>query len=306
MKFFILGGTGFIGSHFIAKALNAGHEVTALVRSDKGAKQLKAIAETAHAQITLVTGDGTVPGPWQTELAKAGAIVNLAGIHIVRNWTSKIKEEIYDSRILTTNNVVAAARSSQVLINASAIGYYGFHPAEIVLTEEAPAGQGFLASVCKAWENEALAGSKKGMRVVVTRLGIVLGHGGMIENMARMFRHFIGGQVGSGRQAFSWIHLDDLLSALFFCLENAKSEGTYNVCSPYSARSVEVTQILSRTFHTAILPIPSCMLKIAMGEAVDVLIQGQNVYPKRLLQEGFTFDFPKLEAAIQHLINTQK
>jgi uncharacterized protein (TIGR01777 family) len=302
MRIFVLGGTGFIGSHLLFLLLQQEHAITAMAHLPKGAALLQKIASGAGKKIEVIQGDGMQEGGWQQEVGQADAVINLAGIDVVRTWTDKVKQEIHNSRVATTRHVVQAMHSGQFLYNASAIGYYD-HRYDVVCTEESPCGKNFLATVCQAWEKEAATAGDKGVRFVIARQGIVLGHGGILEEVAKMYRRFLSSQIGSGQQWFNWIHMQDLLNAIVYCMENTNYQGIYNVCSPVSVRNQELGKILADAFHRrALLTVPSLVVELAMGEAADLLLQGSKVYPQRLLTQGFKFKFPNLQEAVQHLL----
>ena len=208
MKIFITGGTGFVGTHLSRVCVDAGHEVTVV-----GSRSLSARA--GSSPINRITADTTRPGAWQADAAAADLIFNLAGRNIFQRWTRKTKRRIYDSRILTTRNLVAAlpADSRSVLISTSAVGYYG-DCGDSELNEDSPAGNDFLADLARDWEHEALKAEARGMRVVLTRFGVILGPGGgALAKMIPAFKSFMGGPLGSGRQWFPWIHVQDLVKA---------------------------------------------------------------------------------------------
>ncbi len=300
MKVFVTGGSGFVGTTLCARLLAAGHAVTILTRSSRGAGRLP-----PGAQACL--GDPTSPGPWQQTAALHEAFVNLAGASIFARWTPGYKEQIRASRINTTRNLVdALARRPPgrpaVLISASAVGYYGPR-GDQELSEQDPAGVGFLAEVCKAWEAEAQAAARLGARVVCARFGIVLGNGGgALGQMLPLFRLGLGGPLGSGRQWFSWIHQADLVEALLFCLEQELS-GPANCCAPEPVTNRELTRALGRVLRRpAILPAPGFAVRLVLGEMGSVVLSGQRVIPSALTRAGFMFHFPELEGALRDLL----
>lgn len=292
MKIYILGGTGFIGRSFISALLERGHEIHALIRPGK--------KSPLPSQVSLVEGDARYPGEWQKEIAGKDAVVNLAGVPIDPPWTARTKQLIYESRVTTTRNVVDAMSGTESLINASAIGYYGYCQDEI-LEETGPSGRGFLAAVCKDWEARATAAAQKKAKVTILRFGIVLGYGGILEKLARMLYMFFGSRIGSGKQWLSWVHIEDAVDAMLFCLEG--KEGAYNISSPNPVRNQEIMRVLARLLQrTGSLPMPATFLKMALGEFAGVLLEGQRVHPARLLSEGFSFRYPRIEAALEHLL----
>lgn len=304
MKIFVVGATGFIGSHLIPMLLQQGHEVSAMFRSHHGSALLQKIASDSGKSIQMVQGDGTKTGEWQKIAGQSDYVINLAGCNIARNWSDKVKQEIYASRVEVTRCLVQALHAGQSLYNASAIGYYNYHESN-VYTETSPSGNHFLASICQAWEKEAMSACERKVRVVVGRQGIALGHGGALEEMAKMYRHFLGSKLGSGQQWFTWIHMQDLLRAIVYFLEHQECQGVYNLCSPFPVRNEELSKMISKSLHipaAMAVSIPSFVIKFAMGEAADVLLQGCKVYPQRLLVHGFQFQFEKLEDAVHDLL----
>lgn len=297
MKVFILGGTGFIGKHVIPALLQENHEVYALIRPHSKA--------SLPGNVIQVSGDGMCPGAWQKIVPEVDAIINLAGMHIARLWTKSAKDMIYHSRIDTTHHVVEAMRTSQLLLNASAIGYYGCHPSEI-FHEDSPPGKDFLANLCQTWEKEALAATAKSAKVIVARFGIVLGHGGILEQMGRMYQRFLGCQLGSGKQWFSWIHIHDLLNAILWFLDPKAPNGIYNFCSPYPIRSEELTKLLAQALRVStVLSVPAYVIRALLGECAAVILEGQRVIPQKLLAQKFPFRFPTIDEAIEDLLREE-
>jgi hypothetical protein len=297
MHVFITGSSGFVGSHLVSVLLEKGHRVTGMARHPSS-------AFPDHPEFRFVEGDGTEEGKWQEAVREADAVVNLAGVSIFRRWSEKTKKAIYDSRILTTRNLVAALpeKKEVILCSTSAVGFYGPRGEEPV-DESASAGDDFLAGLSVDWENEALAAEKKGARVVIDRFGIVLGkNGGAFANMLPAFRMFVGGPIGSGRQWFPWIHLDDLLSAHLFVLENPDAKGPVNFTAPNPVRNQELADSLGKVLgRPSFFRVPGFVLKTAAGEFGEVLLKGQYVVPKRLLDMGFSFRYPELEGALRDL-----
>jgi uncharacterized protein (TIGR01777 family) len=303
MKVFITGGTGFVGTT-LSKALTGhGHEVTVLDRSVRE-DQERSLARG----VSRVQGDATVPGPWQERLAEHDVVINLAGASIFQRWNSQVKNAIRDSRILTTRNVVQAigTRKGQQshLFSASAVGYYGFHGDE-ELDEENPPGSDFLGTLAHDWESEALEARAPGVRVVLTRFGLVMGRrGGVLGQLVPLFRRYLGGQLGSGRQWFSWIHEEDLAEIFLFLLGREDIEGPVNCTGPNPVRNKDLTQMLSRALgKRVIVPfVPGLMLRLLLGEFATVILEGQRVIPRRLLDAGYVFRHPALPEALAVLV----
>jgi len=235
-------------------------------------------------------------------------VVNLAGMSIFQRWTPANKQQIYDSRILTTRHVVEGmpGDQSQTLISTSAVGYYGSRGDDI-LTEVEPCGRDFLSRVGKDWEHEAFEAEKKNVRVVVARFGVVLGRsGGALKQMLTPFKWFVGGPMGSGRQWFSWIHIADLLAGLMFMLENPKLQGPVNLCSPVPVTSGELARTLGAVLgRPAVIPAPSIALRLFLGEFAETLLASQRAIPEKLLKSGFVFRFPDLKDALTDLCQSQ-
>lgn len=298
MQVVITGGTGFVGTHLSARLLDGGHEVTAI-----GTRDAEKVPE--RPQFRYLQADTCEPGPWQEAAAQADLLVNLAGRTIFHRWSPKYKQQIYDSRILTTRHLVAAMESSpkSILISASAVGFYG-DCGDSELTETSPRGQGYLADISRDWEAEALAAGDKGARVVVTRFGIVLGdQGGALATMLPAFRSFVGGPLGSGRQWFPWIHIDDLLAALDFLISQPDLHGVFNLCAPNPVRNSEMARALGSALgRPAKVPMPSMALKLMLGELASVLLASQRTLPSRLVDAGFQFRYPLLDGALADLL----
>jgi uncharacterized protein (TIGR01777 family) len=298
MKVFMTGGTGFVGTYLSRKLAREGHEVTILTRRETPPR-------AEDPRIGFLTGDPTQAGPWMGVVPDHDWIINLAGASIFTRWSPAHKQEIHDSRILTTRNLVAALEEGdrrQLFCSTSAVGYYGPRGDE-ELTEDSP-GDDFLAHLAQEWEAEALQAQDLGIRVVTTRFGIVLGKGGgALERMARAFNVFLGGRLGSGEQWFSWIHQEDHARAFLFVQENPEISGPVNFTSPQPVRNRELTQALGRVLgRPAFMHAPAFMVRLLLGEFGEVLLSGQRVIPKRLLDAGFNFQFPDIDQALRDLL----
>jgi uncharacterized protein len=299
MKILVTGGTGFVGSYLTGRLTQEGHTVTILVRSGESPKP--------RPMITYLSGDPTKEGAWQNEVGNHDGAINLAGAPIFMKWTEQHKQLIRNSRILTTRNLVSAippaSERSFTLINASAVGYYGFHDNED-LFEDSPPGMDFLASVAADWEAEAMKATGKGARVVVTRFGIVLGvSGGALGQMVPLFKWFVGGPIGNGRQWFSWIHIEDLARALLFVLEQPDLAGPVNLCSPGPVMNKDLAKALGKVLHRpSFLPAPGFAVRLVLGEFGSLVLKGQKVLPRRLLSKGFTFRHPEILEALHDVL----
>lgn len=302
MEILITGGSGFVGRALALGLRARGHQVTVLTRSATAARGLP-------EGVDFCLGDPTQTGAWQAEAVRHQGFINLAGASIFGRWTQDYQRQIRDSRVLSTRHLAQAIarrpadQPPAVLISASAVGYYGFHGDE-VLDESAPAGEDFLARVCRDWEAEAQAAEAAGARVVRARFGIVLdAGGGALGQMLPLFRLGLGGPLGSGRQWFSWIHRRDLVSALLFCLDNPQIAGPVNCVAPGAVTNRELAQALGRALRRpAFLPAPGFAVRLALGEFGSVLLEGQRVEPKVLRQAGFAFAFPRLDQALTDIL----
>jgi uncharacterized protein (TIGR01777 family) len=300
MKVFITGGTGFLGAALTKGLLAGGHSVTILSRSSKN--------RTLKLGLAYIEGNPTQGGPWQKEVSRHDVVINLAGASIFRTWNDKNKKAIRSSRILTTHNLVNAigqAKKNITLINGSAVGYYGFREDE-ELDEISSAGDDFLAEVVKDWEDEAKRAEEYGARVVLCRIGVILGRdGGALSKMLTVFKWGLGSPLGNGAQWFSWISLHDLVNVFLYLMEKNTISGPVNCTSPHPVTNREMTLTLGKVLHrpTILPPIPAFAIKGMLGEFSDVFIKGQKVIPRKLLEDGFVFEFSRIEEAFAHLLN---
>jgi uncharacterized protein (TIGR01777 family) len=307
MRIIITGGSGLIGSALAAGLAGDGHEVIVLTRDpDRAAARL-------GQGIRAARWDGRTAEGWGRLADGAGAIINLAGESIAGEnliagrWTAARKRVIRDSRVNAGRAVAAAIRGASqkpaLLLQASAVGYYGPHGDEPV-TEDTPAGSDFLAQVCVEWEASTAEVEAMGVRRVVTRTGIPLSNkGGAFPPLRTIASLGGGGPLGSGKQWWPWLHFDDEIAALRRLLESDAS-GVYNVCSPNPVQEAQFFKVLGRVMHRpSFMPTPAFALRLMAGELADgLLLNGQRQMPTRLQKLGYTFKYPELEPALRSLI----
>ena len=301
MKIMIAGGTGFIGRHLCERLTNASHEVTVLSRNAASAQ--------CHLpkNVTITEWNGLAWGALEQALDGKDAIINLVGEPIAdARWTRSRKQLLLNSRIDTTRLLIdAISRMSKrptTLINASGIGFYG--PQETTIVDEASsAGEGFLSDLCVSWENQARRAEESGLRVVLLRLGMVLGKdGGALSKMALPFRFFLGGPISPGTQHVSWIHQEDLSQLIEWLLKTSKVSGPVNAVAPESVSMKEFCRILGHNINRpSWLPVPGFILKFGLGELATMMTTGQRVKPQVAQQQGFTFSHPTLELALESI-----
>jgi uncharacterized protein (TIGR01777 family) len=304
MRIAVMGGTGFIGPALIRALREQGHSVIALSRDIFRAKEILGDG------IDLVHwAAGERPGPWETEITRADAVVNLAGEGIfAKRWDSAYKSRIWSSRVEATRQIVEAMgrqhQRPRILINASAIGFYGPRGDES-LDEKSLPGSDFLGQMVQAWEAEALKAEALGLRVVRLRIGVVLEKdGGALLRMVLPFRMFMGGRIGTGRQYISWIHREDLVRIILYALDHDHVHGAVNATAPRPVTNKEFTTVLARTLHRpSWAPVPGLALKLLLGEAADVILTGQHVLPKTITAAGYQFKHPELAAALQSILH---
>ena len=288
MRVLVTGGTGFVGAALCHALRGAGHEVIVVTRAP------------GHVDGVAIGWDG-VSGA----VRASDALVNLAGEPLASGrWNRQRKQLIRDSRVLATRTLVDALAAGEprpaVLVNASAVGYYGPRGDE-PLDESAGPGTGFLADVCRAWEEEALAAERLGVRVVRLRLGVVLAAGGgALARMLPPFRAFVGGPLGRGRQWMSWIHRDDVTGLIVAALGNPGYRGAVNASAPQPVTNRDFAAFLGRTLaRPASLPTPAFALRLALGEMSEMLLTGQRVLPGVATRLAYHWRYPELGAALR-------
>jgi uncharacterized protein (TIGR01777 family) len=283
MKAAISGGTGFIGKHIIDLLESLGYEIILVGRSD-------------------ITGETSL---LKEKLKNASLVINLAGAPIIERWNDEYKKLMYESRIITTRNLVYAMNPATVrlFISASAVGIYSDKGNQ---TEDSfTYADDYLASICKEWEAEAIRLSGK-IRTVIFRVGVVMGKGGgALQKMLPLFRFGLGGVIGNGKQASSWVHINDVIGVFSFVMEHEECEGIYNLTAPNPVSNRIFTQTLAATLKKkAFLPVPEFFLKWIFGEGAIALLKGQTVLPERLISAGYTFQFPDISSALQDIVHS--
>ncbi|MBN3951001.1 MAG: TIGR01777 family protein [Nostoc sp. NMS7] len=306
MKVAITGATGFVGSILVQRLHGEGHKIVVLTRNTAFAQ--KVFPSEAFSNLEIVAYTPNTSGSWQSLIASCDGVVNLAGEPIGEGrWTPERKQEILNSRKLGTQKIVEAIANANpkpsVLINASAIGYYG--TSETTSFDEASlSGNDFLAQVCQAWEAEAKKVKDAGVRLVILRFGIVLGNGGALGKMIPAFKLFAGGPIGSGRQWFSWIHVDDLVNLILQALTEPEIEGVYNATAPNPVRMADLSQTLGGVMNRpSWLPVPGFAIEALLGDGAIVVLEGQQVIPKRTVETGFEYKYPNLKSALTQILN---
>lgn len=287
MRVAVTGATGMIGRALAGALSGRGDEVTALSRS------------------TNWPDPKATPAPLDA-LRGRDAVVHLLGEQIAQRWSDEARREIRDSRILATRNLVDAIgelreeERPRTLISQSGAGYYG-HLGDQVVDESAPPGDDFLARVTVDWEAEARRAEERGVRVVTNRTGVVLSEsGGALEKMLPFFKAGIGGPVAGGKQWVPWVHLDDVVGAILFELDNDAATGPVNVAAPEPVTNRELSKVLGRVLRRpALAPVPGLAVKALYGQMAEIVITGQRAVPARLTELGYAFKRPGLEAALR-------
>ncbi len=305
MKVAIAGATGFVGSRLVEKLQAAGHQVVVLSRD--AARALRVFPASAYPNLEVVAYTPASSGDWLHSIAGCDGVVNLAGVPIAEErWTQARQQAILDSRKLTTAKLVEAIVNANprpsVFVSASAIGYYGTsETAEF--DETSPAGNDFLAAVCKDWEAAAQPAKNAGTRLAILRLGIVLGMGGALAKMLPAFKLFAGGPLGTGKQWFSWVHREDLVDLILYALQNSQVQGVLNATAPNPVRMNELCQTLGEVLQRpSWLPVPSFALELLLGDGAKLVLEGQKVLPKQTLASGFQYQYPTLKLALEEIL----
>lgn len=298
MNVFISGATGLIGKALVERLRASGQAITALVRGAPKA-----------GEVRWTPGKPLDPAA----LAAADAVVHLAGKNVATRWTDSEKKELFESRVAGTKTISDAVAESfrrsgkpEVLVSASAIGYYGVRGDEI-LTEASAPGSGFLKEICVAWENAAQSAKDAGVRVVHPRIGVVLSaEGGALAKMLPIFKLGGGGKLGDGRQWWSWITIDDVVEAILFSLRSGQIRGPVNFTAPNPVTNAEFTRVLGEVLHRpTIFPVPRFALHLAMGKeaAEETALASTRVLPNRLREGGYKFAYADLGEALQNVMS---
>ncbi|MDE1464581.1 TIGR01777 family oxidoreductase [Spartinivicinus poritis] len=298
MKILMTGGTGFIGQALVKRWLKSDYKLTVLTRKPE---QWTSHWNNQAACISQFDQLG--------QAAEFDVVINLAGEPIVdKRWTDDRKQRLRSSRIGLTEQLInflkQLATPPKALLNASAIGFYGYHPADKSIDENCPAADDFAATLCNDWEQTAKTAEPLGMRVCLMRFGVVLGQGGgALQKMLLPFRLGLGGRISTGEQMMSWVCLEDLLNAIDFLINQEELSGAFNITSPSPVSNAQFSKTLAAQLsRPAIFPVPAFVLKLMLGEAADLLIKGQRVLPNRLLKGGFAFQFAELPAALAAIL----
>ncbi len=305
-KIVITGATGLIGSKLTAELAEKNYQVTVFTRNPDKAQG------SPPSAVNYMQWDYHNPGKWQDHFEDSYAVIHLAGASIAgKRFTESYKKKVRDSRIISTRNIVTALADTKnkpaIFLCASGINYYG-DSNDKTLTEENSAGNDFLAQVCNEWEYEASRAETLGLRRVSIRTSPVLStQDGMLKTLLPLFKCYLGGSLGSGRQWFSWIHIDDIIRTYLYALENDSVSGSVNASSPNPVRMDEFAaqfgEVLNRP---SFFKVPKFALKAVIGEAADFITASLRVIPGKLLDTGFLFNFPKLHTALADLVNTNK
>jgi uncharacterized protein (TIGR01777 family) len=303
MKVIIAGGSGLIGQALSRKLIKNNHQVVIISRRPD---QLDHLA--AEIQTCSWDKEEIIP-----QISQADAVVNLAGASIAgqipfgMRWTAERKQQILESRVnagkALSAAINAAKRKPSVFIQASGIGAYGPRGDEFV-DETTPYGDDFLAEVSRAWEASTKQTESLGVRRVVIRTGLVLSQrGGLFPLLKFPFQLFVGGRIGSGEQYLSWIHIDDEVNAIQYLIENPSAQGVFNLCAPIPVSNHEFAQQLGRVMNRpAFVPVPAFLLRLLLGEAATLALDGQRAFPRRLQEVGYQFRFERIEGALAALL----
>lgn len=304
-RIFLTGGTGLIGSRLVKLLLARGDQPVVLTRRFAHARQ------ALGTQVELVEGDPMRAGDWMAKVEECDGVLHLAGENVfAKRWSASFKQMLVDSRVVSTRNVAealarkprTASGEPKVLVNASAIGIYGPRGDEEI-TEETPPGDDFLSRLCVDWEKEAREVEKAGVRSAQVRVGVVLDkEGGALAKLLTPFKLFVGGPVGSGRQYMAWIHHEDMCGLFLFALDTPSCTGPLNGTAPAPVTNKEFSRALGKALgRPSFMWTPGFALRAALGEAAEIVVNGQRVVPKKALALGYAFKYPTVESALAQI-----
>ncbi|MEM6426900.1 MAG: TIGR01777 family oxidoreductase [Cyanobacteria bacterium P01_D01_bin.128] len=305
MKIAITGATGFVGSGLVRQLHKDGHSVLIFTRNRDRA--LKVFPAGIYPNVEVVAYTPLASGDWQQRISGCDGVVNLAGEPISERWTPERKKSIMNSRKIGTEKIAEAIAQAEakpsVLVSGSAIGYYGTSETATFDEGSSPNPENFLSQVCIAWESAAKPVTDYGTRLVILRIGIVLGMGGAIARMVTPFRLYAGGPIGSGKQWFSWIHRDDLIGLIVKALKDSSLQGTYNATAPNPVRMTTFCQTLGKVMERpSWLPVPDFAIQALLGDGAQVVLEGQQVLPKRTESTDFTYQYSEVEPALRSIV----
>lgn len=311
MKLLITGASGFIGSALIRQLVDEQHQIIGLSR--KPARLQNKFTKLV-AELAVKKGDGASDAGSLRAIGRLDeiedneaidVIVNLAGEPILdRRWSQARKQKLYNSRLDTTAAVIdliaRLEHKPSVLVSGSAVGFYGSYPGNRVLNEQSEGRAGFTHKLCADWENRALGAELSGVRVCLLRTGVVLGPGGALKRMLPPFKLGLGGRIGTGKQWFSWIHLNDMVAVILFLIEHQVLSGVFNATAPEPVTNAVFSKALGEVLDRPVfLPMPAVVMQLLLGEGAELLCEGQRVVPFRLQEAGFEFSQPALESALR-------
>ncbi len=304
MKIAITGATGLVGSRLVAQLKQQGHQILIFTRNPSKAQRV--FPASAFSNLEIVQYTPQESGDWQQRVSGCDAVINLAGEPIAERWSPQQKEAIMQSRQIGTRKLVEAIATAenkpQVLVSGSAVGYYGTSETR-TFDESNDAGTDFLAQVCQNWEAEAQKVTASGVRLVILRVGIVLANGGALGKMLGPFKMFAGGPIGSGKQWFSWIHRDDLVNLICQAIQQENMSGVYNATAPNPVSMGKLCQTLGEVLNRpSWLPVPDFVLEILLGDGAIVVLEGQQVLPKKTQATGFSYQYPDLKPALTEIV----
>ena len=305
MKIAITGATGLVGTRLVSKLKEQNHQIVVFTRNSDKARKI--FPSTRFPNIEIVRYTPLESGTWQDKVSGCDAVVNLAGEPISERWTPQHKKAILESRQIGTRKIVEAIAKAEekpsVLVSGSAIGYYGTSETA-TFDETSASGNDFLAEVCQKWEAEAEAVREHGVRLVIVRIGIVLANGGgALGKMLTPFQMGAGGPIGTGRQWFSWVHRDDLVNVLIQAVEREDLSGVYNATSPNPVKMGEFCQTLGEVLNRpSWLPVPEFVIELLLGDGAVVVLEGQQVLPKKTQSANINYQYPEVRSALREIV----